>query len=116
MARVTAADRIEQLAQRNRAAEMGGGKDRLDRQKADGKMTARERIAVLLDKDSFEEFDKFVTHRCLDFGLAEQRYPGDGVVAGHGRIDGRLVYVRSEERRVGKECRSRWWPSHSKKK
>ena len=70
MARVTASDRIEQLAQRNRAAEMGGGKDRLDRQKADGKMTARERISVLLDKDSFEEFDRFVTHRCLDFGMA----------------------------------------------
>ena len=97
MARVTASDRIEQLAQRNRAAEMGGGKDRLNRQKADGKMTARERIAVLLDKDSFEEFDKFVKHRCLDFGMADQQYPGDGVVAGHGRIDGRLVYVFAQD-------------------
>src|SRR6187402_1244274 len=97
MARVTASDRIEQLAQRNRAAEMGGGKDRLDRQKADGKMTARERIAVLLDKESFEEFDKFVKHRCLDFGMADQQYPGDGVIAGHGRIDGRLVYVFAQD-------------------
>ena len=97
MARVTASDRIEQLAQLNRAAELGGGKDRLDRQKADGKMTARERIAVLLDKDSFEEFDKFVKHRCLDFGMDEQQYPGDGVVAGYGRIDGRLVYVFAQD-------------------
>src|SRR6186997_719647 len=97
MARVTASDRIEQLAQRNRAAEMGGGQDRLDRQKADGKLTARERITVLLDKDSFEEFDKFVKHRCLDFGMAEQQFPGDGVVAGHGRIDGRVVYVFAQD-------------------
>src|SRR6187397_2246082 len=97
MARVTASDRIEQLAQRNRAAEMGGGKDRLDRQKAEGKLTARERVEVLLDKDSFEEFDKFIKHRSLDFGMADQQYPGDGVVAGHGRIDGRLVYVFSQD-------------------
>jgi propionyl-CoA carboxylase beta chain len=60
-------------------------------------MTARERIAVLLDRDSFEEFDKFVKHRCLDFGMADQQYPGDGVVAGHGRIDGRLVYVFAQD-------------------
>jgi len=97
MTRVTASDRIEQLAERNRAAELGGGKDRLERQKAEGKLTARERIAVLLDKDSFEEFDKFVKHRCLDFGMAEQQFPGDGVVAGHGRIDGRLVYVFAQD-------------------
>src|SRR6187402_2371383 len=97
MARVTASDRIEQLAQRNRAAEMGGGKDRLDRQKAEGKLTARERVEVLLDKDSFEEFDKFIKHRSLDFGMADQQYPGDGVVAGHGRIDGRLVYVFAQD-------------------
>ena len=68
MARVTASDRITQLAERNRVAEMGGGKDRIERQKAEGKLTARERIAVLLDRDSFEEFDRFVKHRCLDFG------------------------------------------------
>ena len=97
MTRVTASDRIEQLAERNRAAEIGGGKDRLERQKAEGKLTARERIAVLLDKDSFEEFDKFVKHRCLDFGMAEQQVPGDGVIAGHGRIDGRLVFVFAQD-------------------
>ena len=97
MARVTASDRIEQLTQRNRDAEMGGGKARLEKQRADGKLTARERIEVLLDKDSFEEFDKFVKHRCLDFGMADQQYSGDGVVAGHGRIDGRLVYVFAQD-------------------
>jgi propionyl-CoA carboxylase beta chain len=65
--------------------------------KAEGRMTARERIELLLDKDSFEEFDKLVQHRCLDFGMAEQKVPGDGVVAGHGRIDGRLVYVFAQD-------------------
>jgi len=93
----TAKTRIERLLELNRAAELGGGKDRLDRQKADGKLTARERIALLLDKDSFEELDKFVTHRCLDFRMQEQQYPGDGVVAGYGRIDGRLVYVFAQD-------------------
>jgi len=93
----TAKTRIERLIELNRAAELGGGKDRLDRQKADGKLTARERIGLLLDKDSFEELDKFVTHRCLDFGMQEQQYPGDGVVAGYGRIDGRLVYVFAQD-------------------
>ena len=97
MTRVTASDRIAQLAERNRVAEMGGGKDRIERQKAEGKLSARERIAVLLDKDSFEEFDKFVKHRCLDFGMADQQFPGDGVIAGHGRIDGRLVYVFAQD-------------------
>src|SRR5438093_2516992 len=97
MAKVTASDRIEQLIELNRAAESGGGRQRLERQKAEGKMTARERIALLLDKDSFEELDKFVTHRCLDFGMQEQQYPGDGVVAGYGRIDGRLIYVFAQD-------------------
>src|SRR2546426_1097103 len=91
MTKVTATSRIEQLIQMNRAAELGGGKQRLDRQKAEGKLSARERIALLLDKDSFEEVDKFVAHRCLDFGMQEQQYPGDGVIAGYGRVDGRLV-------------------------
>jgi propionyl-CoA carboxylase beta chain len=97
MARVTASDRIGQLLELNRAAELGGGADRLKRQKAENKMTARERIALLLDRDSFEEFDKFVSHRCLDFGMSDQQYPGDGVVAGHGRIDGRLVYIFAQD-------------------
>ena len=97
MAKITATNRIERLLELNRAAELGGGKERLDRQKSEGKMAARERIAVLLDKDSFEELDKFVTHRCLDFGMQDQQYPGDGVVAGYGRIDGRLVYVFAQD-------------------
>ena len=65
--------------------------------KGEGKLTARERIELLLDKDSFEEFDKLVKHRCLDFGMADQQVPGDGVVAGHGRIEGRLVYVFAQD-------------------
>src|SRR6516225_10147254 len=97
MAKVTASSRIEHLIALNHAAELGGGKERQDRQKAEGKLTARERIALLLDKDSFEELDKFVTHRCLDFGMQEQQYPGDGVIAGYGRIDGRLVYVFAQD-------------------
>jgi propionyl-CoA carboxylase beta chain len=97
MAKVTASNRIERLLELNRTAELGGGKARLDRQRADGKMTARERVSLLLDKDSFEELDKFITHRCLDFGMEEQQYPGDGVVAGYGRIDDRLVYVFAQD-------------------
>ncbi len=97
MAKVTASSRIERLIEMNRAAELGGGKQRQDRQKADGKLTARERISLLLDRDSFEEVDKFVTHRCLDFGMQEQQYPGDGVVAGYGRIDGRPVYIFAQD-------------------
>jgi len=97
MAKVTASSRIEHLLALNRTAELGGGKERLERQKAEGKLTARERILLLLDKDSFEEVDKFVSHRCLDFGMQEQQYPGDGVIAGYGRIDGRLVYVFAQD-------------------
>src|SRR5438034_9351082 len=105
------------LADLERRAELGGGEDRLRRQHEAGKLTARERIELLFDAGTFEEVDKFITHRCLDFGMADQIVPGDGVVAGHGRINGRLAYAfaqdftvfgRSEERRVGKECRSRW--------
>jgi len=95
--KVTASTRIEQLLQMNRAAELGGGQQRLEKQRAEGKISARERIAFLLDRDSFEEIDKFVTHRCLDFGMQEQQYLGDGVVAGYGRIDGRLVYVFAQD-------------------
>src|SRR5581483_7638624 len=96
-AKVTLQSRIERLADMNRAAELGGGKERLERQKSEGKLTARERIASLLDKDSFEEVDKFMAHRCLDFGMQDQQYPGDGVIAGYGRIDGRLVYVFAQD-------------------
>ena len=97
MARVTAIDRIEHLRQLNVAAELGGGRERLDRQRADGKMSARERVALLLDRDTFEEIDKFVQHRSRDFGMDTQQYPGDGVVGGYGRIEGRLVYVFAQD-------------------
>jgi propionyl-CoA carboxylase beta chain len=97
MSRITATDRIEHLRQLNLAAELGGGRERLNRQKADGKLSARERIALLLDKDTFEEIDKFVQHRSRDFGMDNQQYPGDGVVGGYGRIDGRLVYVFAQD-------------------
>ena len=97
MPKLTAQDRLQRLLELTRKAELGGGKNRLERQKAEGKLTARERITSLLDKDSFEEIDKFVKHRCLDFGMQDQQYPGDGVIAGYGRIDGRLVYVFAQD-------------------
>jgi len=75
-----------------RRAELGGGEERLRRQRAAGKLTARERIDLLFDAGTFEELDKFVTHRCRDFGMDDQIIPGDGVVVGHGRINGRPVY------------------------
>ena len=89
--------RLEQLEERSRLAEEGGGKARLARQKASGKMTARERVEFLLDEGSFEEFDKFVVHRTQDFGLDEQKYLGDGVITGHGLIHGREVFVFAQD-------------------
>jgi len=85
------------LQDKIRRAEAGGGAERLERQHADGKLTARERVELLLDAASFEELDKLVEHRCLDFGMAEQKIPGDGVVSGYGRIEGRLVYVFAQD-------------------
>src|SRR6187431_1073723 len=80
-----------------RQAESGGGEERLRRQREAGKLTARERIDLLFDPGTFEEVDKFVTHRCVDFGMAEQVVPGDGVVCGYGRINGRLAYVFAQD-------------------
>jgi propionyl-CoA carboxylase beta chain len=85
------------FADLDRRAELGGGEERLRRQRESGKLTARERIDLLFDPVSFEEIDKFVTHRCLDFGMADQIIPGDGVVAGHGRINGRLAYAFAQD-------------------
>src|SRR5437870_2626945 len=90
-------DRLEELRRRNAEAEAGGGPDRREREHKAGKLTARERIALLLDEGSFEELDKFVTHRCTDFGMEEHRPAGDGFVTGYGRIDGRLVYVFAQD-------------------
>jgi propionyl-CoA carboxylase beta chain len=87
----------EVLADLERRAELGGGADRLERQHAAGKLTARERIELLFDPGSFEELDKLVTHRCQDFGMAEQIVPGDGVVSGHGLVGGRQVFAFAQD-------------------
>jgi propionyl-CoA carboxylase beta chain len=84
---------IEELEARRRRAELGGGEARIAAQHKKGRLTARERLTVLLDPGSFEEYDMFVEHNCADFGMAEQRVPGDGVVTGSGTINGRLVFV-----------------------
>jgi propionyl-CoA carboxylase beta chain len=89
--------KLDQLKERSRTAEVGGGAARVEKQHATGKMTARERVEFLLDEDTFEEFDKFVVHRSRDFGLDEQLYPGDGVITGHGLIDGRRVFVFAQD-------------------
>src|SRR3977135_3132240 len=90
-------DRLEELRRRHEAAEQGGGAERRARQHREGKLSARERIELLLDENSFEELDKLVTHRCRDFGMEEQIVPGDGFVTGYGRVDGRLVYVFAQD-------------------
>ncbi|HWX25276.1 MAG TPA: acyl-CoA carboxylase subunit beta [Vicinamibacteria bacterium] len=91
-------DRLtEILRAKVRAAEEGGGTERRDRQHREGKLTARERVELLLDEGSFEELDTLVEHRCLDFGMADQKIPGDGVVSGYGRIERRLVYVFAQD-------------------
>jgi propionyl-CoA carboxylase beta chain len=87
----------EILADLERRAEIGGGRERLDKQHAGGRLTARERIELLFDPGTFEELDKFVTHRCTDFGMADQIVPGDGVVSGHGLVDGRQVFAFAQD-------------------
>lgn len=88
---------IKRLEDMRVRARLGGGQARIDAQHTKGKLTARERLDVLLDEGSFEEWDMFVEHRCSDFGMAQQRVPGDGVVTGWGTIDGRLVFVFSQD-------------------
>jgi propionyl-CoA carboxylase beta chain len=94
---VIRAESLEELERRNRLAEEGGGRERRERQHKEGKLSVRERITLLLDEGTFEETDKFVTHRCTDFGMEEKRIPGDGFVTGHGRIDGRTVFVFAQD-------------------
>src|SRR5215207_9811999 len=94
---MTMRERVAQLERRAAEAELGGGAARLEAQHKKGKPSARERLDLLLDEGSFVELDRFVVHRSHDFGLEEQRIYGDGVVTGHGRIDGRLVYVFSQD-------------------
>jgi propionyl-CoA carboxylase beta chain len=90
-------DKFKQFEERNKLAELGGGKERIDKQHSAGRKTARERIQDLLDPETFVEVDKFVTHRATDFGMDKNRIMGDGLVAGYGKIDGRLVYVFAQD-------------------
>jgi len=90
-------DTLGELQRRDRLAEAGGGEARVSKQRAEGKLPARERVTLLLDPGSFEEMDKFVVHRCDDFGMETQRIPGDGVITGHGTIEGRPVFVFAQD-------------------
>jgi propionyl-CoA carboxylase beta chain len=90
-------DKIKRLEELSARAELGGGPDRIQRQHASGRLTARERLELLLDPGTFVEMDKFVVHRCTDFGADKQKIPGDGVVTGHGKIDGRQVFVFAQD-------------------
>jgi propionyl-CoA carboxylase beta chain len=89
--------KFRELEERVRQAELGGGEERIQRQHEAGKLTARERLDLLLDEGSFRELDRLVTHRCSDFGMDKKRVPGDGVVTGYGTVDGRLIYVFAQD-------------------
>src|SRR5262245_42776387 len=89
--------KLDELRRLNEQAEKGGGEERIEKQHRDGKLTARERISLLVDEGSFVETDRFVVHRCLDFGMQDQKIPGDGFITGHGRIDGRLVFLFAQD-------------------
>src|SRR5258706_15079010 len=89
--------KLQDLKRRDRLAEDGGGQERRERQHKEGKMSARERINFLLDEGTFEETDRFVTHRATDFGMDQQKVLGDGFVTGYGRIEGRLVFVFAQD-------------------
>ena len=93
----TVEEKIKRLRELRKKAKLGGGRKRIEAQHKKGKLTARERIELLLDPGSFMELDQFVVHHCTEFGMAEQKIPGDGVVTGYGTIDGRLVYVFSQD-------------------
>jgi propionyl-CoA carboxylase beta chain len=90
-------DIVDQLEEKRKAAALGGGQKRIDAQHAKGKLTARERIELLLDEGSFEEWDVFVEHRCTDFGMEDKKILGDGVVTGYGTVNGRMVFVYSQD-------------------
>ena len=93
----TVEEKIKQLGKLREKAKLGGGKKRVEAQHKKGKLTARERIELLLDPGSFMELDQFVVHQCTELGMAERKIPGDGVVTGYGTIDRRLVYVFSQD-------------------
>src|SRR5690554_5083323 len=88
---------ITELRLKRTAAELGGGQRRIDVQHSKGKLTARERVNNLLDPNSFEEFDLFVEHNCQDFNMQDSIYPGDGVITGCGTINGRMVFIFSQD-------------------
>jgi propionyl-CoA carboxylase beta chain len=94
---MTLKNKYKDFENKAKAAELGGGQERIDKQHETGKKTARERINALLDPGTFVEMDKFVTHRCNDFGMEDNKIPGDGVVTGYGKVDGRLVYVFAQD-------------------
>src|SRR5437764_14353073 len=94
---MTMREKLDLLGRRRAESELGGGEERLKAQHEKGKLSARERLDLLLDEGSFVELDRFVVHRSTDFGLENQKVFGDGVVTGYGRIDGRLVYVFSQD-------------------
>src|SRR5574344_2694657 len=93
-------EKIKQLIEKREEARIGGGQKAIDKQHARGKYTARERIDILLDEGSFEEYDMFKEHRCHNFGMEKKQFPGDGVVAGSGTIDGRLVFIFAQDFKV----------------
>jgi len=117
-------DRLEDLDRRKQEAHGAGGAARIEAQHAKGKLTARERLAMLLDPGSFEELDSFVLHRSVDFGTADKKYPGDSVVTGYGKVHGRTVYVYSQdftvfggslsETNAAKGCRVVGWGGSSR--
>src|SRR5210317_2048322 len=88
---------VDQLEEKRQAAALGGGQARINKQHARGKLTARERVELLLDEGSFEEWDSFVEHRCTDFSMQDNKVLGDGVVTGYGTINGRMVFVYSQD-------------------
>ncbi|MBQ8462707.1 MAG: methylmalonyl-CoA carboxyltransferase, partial [Prevotella sp.] len=90
-------EKIKQLIEKREQARLGGGEKAIQKQHDRGKYTARERIEMLLDEGSFEEYDMFKEHRCHNFGMEKKQFPGDGVVAGSGTIDGRLVFIFAQD-------------------
>jgi len=99
----------EELERRRKIALLGGGQERIDKQHQEGKLTARERVDLLFDEGTFTELDRFVTHRCADFGMEKKKFYGDGVVTGYGKVAGRTAFVFSQDFTV---LAGPWaWPS-----
>lgn len=94
---LTNEDKYKILEEKNRLAELGGGQARIDKQHDSGRLTARERIDLFFDADTFVELDKYVVHRITDFGMEKTKFQGDGVVTGYGKVDGRIVYVFAQD-------------------